>query len=328
MLRYLIRRAGNMFLVLFGLILFVFSLLRLAPGNPVDMLLGEDVAATPEARAALEAALHLDKPLPTQFFFYVYNIFKGDFGESIRLNQPTLGLFLERLPATLELAAVATLLMVMVSIPIGVVVALRRNTAVDYIGTSLTLIGISMPGFWLGMMLILLFAVDLGWAASSGRGDSLISTFGALFMGNPTPLWTSIRHIALPAITLSAFGMAFLTRMMRSNLQDELNRGYVRAAEARGLPFSMVVAKHALRNALLPVVTVLGLELGTLIGGAIIIETVFSWPGVGQLIYQAINARDYPLAQTGILIVGSLVVLLTLLVDVLYAWLDPRIRLG
>lgn len=317
-----------MVLVLFGLTLFVFSLLRLAPGNPVDMLLGEDVAATPEARAALEAALHLDKPLPTQFFFYVTNIFGGDFGNSIRFNQPTLDLFLERLPATLELAALATFLMVIVSIPIGVVVALRRNSALDYIGTSLTLIGISLPGFWLGMMLILLFAVDLGWAASFGRGDSLISAFGAALAGDPAPLGTALRHIALPAITLSAFGMAFLTRMMRSNLQDELNRGYVRAAQARGLPYSMVVAKHAMRNALLPVVTVLGLELGTLIGGAIIIETVFSWPGVGQLIYQAINARDYPLAQTGILIVGSLIILLTLAVDILYAWLDPRIRLG
>ncbi len=317
-----------MFLVLLGLTLFVFSLLRLAPGNPVDMLLGEEVAASPETRAAMEAALHLDKPLPTQFFFYVYNIFRGDFGDSIRFNQPTLSLFMERLPATLELATVATLLMVAVSIPIGVIVALRRNSAVDYVGTSLTLIGISLPGFWLGMMLILLFAVDLGWAASFGRGVPLISAFGALLSGDAGSLKTALRHIALPAITLSAFGMAFLTRMMRSNLQDELNRGYVRAAQARGLPYSVVVAKHALRNALLPVITVLGLELGTLIGGAIIIETVFSWPGVGQLIYQAINARDYPLAQTGILIVGSLVILLTLTVDVMYAWLDPRIRLG
>lgn len=325
--RYLLRRAGNMVLVLLGLTLLVFALLRLAPGNPVDTLLGED--ATPELRAEMERKLGMDRSLPVQYLRYVGNFLQGDFGRSIRFSQPALSLVLERFPATLELALSAALLVVTFSIPIGVLVALRRQTWLDYLGTVSTLLGVSMPGFWLGMMLILIFAVHLGWMASSGRGAPLPVSLGALlFQADPAPLIGTLRALGMPAVTLAAFGMAFLTRLTRGNVLEELSRSYVRAALARGLPFSLVVAKHALRNALMPVVTVLGLELGTLVGGAIIIETLYAWPGIGQLIFQAVSARDYPLAQTGILFVGSLVVCFTLAVDIAYSWLDPRIRYG
>ena len=317
-----------MVLVLLGLTLLVFTLLHLAPGDPVDIMVGQDSTLTPAEHAAMEHQLGLDLPLPVQYVLYVSNFLRGDFGRSIRFDQPAFGLVLDRLPATLELAALATFLMVIVSIPAGILVALHRQSLVDYFGSVVTLFGVSIPGFWLGIMLILLFSVNLGWAAPFGRGEPLLAAFGDLFSGDVMTLVDSVQHIALPAITLGSFGMAFLTRLTRGNLQEELNRGYVRAAQARGLPFSLVVVKHALRNALMPVITILGLELGTLIGGAIIIETVFAWPGVGQLIYEAISARDYPLAQTGLLIVGSLVVVLSLLVDIAYAWLDPRIRLA
>ena len=324
MLGYVLRRLANIVVVLFGLTLFVFLLLRLAPGSPVNLLAGE--MATQEDIRALERQFGLDKPLPVQYANFLEDLLRGDLGESIVFLSSAADLVLERLPATIELTLCATLLTVVVAIPLGLLIAIKRHSWIDYAGTIFTMSGVSVPAFWLGIMLILLFAVQLDWVPTSGRGEPIWSAVATAFSGNLQPLGESLRHLALPTITLSAFQMAFLSRMTRSSILEELGANYVRAARARGLPYPLVLTKHALRNAILPVITVLGLEIGSLIGGAVITEAVFAWPGVGQLLYRAVSGRDYPLAQAGILIVGAFVTLITLLVDLSYGLIDPRIR--
>lgn len=326
MRRYVVRRIGNAFLVLLGLTLFVFALLRLAPGSPVSYLIGE--ISTPDEVAVLERMLGLDRPYYEQYGRFLWGLTQGDFGISVIYKTQTLNLVLERMPATIELTLCATLLATLIALPLGLLVAIRRNTWVDYSGSLFGIVGVSVPNFWLGFMLILFFSVMLGVTATSGRGGPLLEAFAALATGDWEPLQRTVRHLALPTITLSAFQLAFLLRMTRSSLLEELGQNYVRAARARGLPRFLVITKHALRNALLPVLTVLGLEIGSLIGGAVVIEAVFSWPGVGHLIYEAVSGRDYPLAQTGILVIGAAVITVTFAVDILYGLVDPRIRYG
>lgn len=324
MLGYVVRRTGNIVVVLFGMTIFVFLLLHLAPGSPVYRLVGEQT--TPEEIVELERKFGLDQPLPVQYLRFVSGALQGDLGTSVIYSTPASDLLFERLPATLELTLAATLLTLVVAIPTGILISVHRRTWVDYAGTLFTIGGVSVPSFWLGLMLILVFSVDLGWFAVSGKGPPLVDAIVDAVYWEFGTLGESLRHLVLPAITLSAFQLAFLSRLTRSSILEELGQNYVRAARARGLPRSLVIAKHALRNALLPVLTVFGLELGSLIGGAVITEGVFAWPGVGQLIFQAVSGRDYPLAQAGILIIGTFVVLLTFAVDLTYGFIDPRIR--
>jgi peptide/nickel transport system permease protein len=313
-------------LVLLCMTLLVFALLRLVPGNPVSFLAGDQ--ATPEDIAVLTHQLGFDQPLPVQYGTFLWAILHGDLGTSIIYKTPAASIVLDRFPATIELSLCAILLTTVTATPLGIVTAVRRGSWVDHFGSMVGIFGVSIPSFWLGFMLILLVSVELGWAATSGRGAPLLPALGLVFTGSLAPLADSIRHLALPVMAMSSFQLAFVSRMARSSILDELGQTYVRAARARGLPLYLVIWKHALRNAMLPILTVLGLEIGSLIGGAVIIETVFAWPGVGQLIFQAIGGRDYPLAQAGIMIVSACVVLVTVGIDMLYGLVDPRIRYG
>ena len=326
MRRFILRRVGNTVLVLLCMTLLVFALLRLVPGNPVAFLAGDQ--ATPEEIAVLTHQLGFDQPLPVQYGTFLWAILHGDLGTSIIYKTPAAAIVLDRFPATIELSICAILLTILTAIPLGIVTAVRRGSWVDHFGSMVGIFGVSIPSFWLGFMLILLVSVELGWAATSGRGTPLLPALGTAFTGNLAPLVDSIRHLALPVMAMSSFQLAFVSRIARSSILDELGQTYVRAARARGLPMYLVIWKHALRNAMLPIITVLGLEIGSLIGGAVIIETVFAWPGVGQLIFQAIGGRDYPLAQAGIMIVSACVVLVTVGIDMLYGVVDPRIRYG
>jgi dipeptide transport system permease protein len=324
MTRYVTRRLANMAAIWIGLTLLVFLLLRLAPGSPVDLLVGEN--PTPEQIRELNHRFGFDQPLYVQYFTFLSDIVHGRLGTSIAFQAPAADLVFGRLPATIELTLCATAITIALAIPLGVLMGVRRGTWMDRAGTVVAISGVSAPGFWVGVMLAIVFSVKLGWFATSGRGAPLPEAVLALLGGDPEPLGGSLRHLVLPAVTLAAFEMAFVSRIMRSTILEEIRQVYVRAARARGLPFYLVVAKHVVRNALLPVITVLGLELSGLIGGAVIIEAVFAWPGVGQLVYQAVSGRDYPLAQAGILIIGAFVIVINFLVDLSYGVIDPRIR--
>jgi peptide/nickel transport system permease protein len=326
MIRYIARRLANMVVVLLAVTLFTFSLLHITPGNPASLMVGE--LATPADVEREAALLGLDRPIPEQYGRYVANLAQGDFGNSIVYTTPVRQLIVQRLPATLELTLFASLLTVLVSIPVGVMMAMRPRTVADFGGAIFTLLGVSIPSFWLGIVLILLVAVQLHWLPTSGRGPALVDSLGALMRGNPTMFGAALRSLALPTVTLAAFELAFMTRLTRSSVLDQMGHVYVRAARARGLPNSLVMTKHVLRNALMPIITVLGLEIGGLVGGAVVVETVFGWPGIGQLVFQSISRRDYPLAQGAIVFISAFIVSLTLLVDLAYLYLDPRVRLA
>lgn len=324
---YVTRRALNIIVVLLGMTLFVFLLLHLAPGSAVYRLVGEQT--TVEQIRALEQQFGLDQPLPVQYVRFVAGLLRGDLGTSIIYSTPASDLMFDRLPATIELALAATLLTLVISVPLGILMAVKRGTPIEHLGTLFAISGVSVPSFWLGVMLIIIFSVELGMFASSGKGPPLVEgVIDLVRFGDPLPLGDALRHLVLPAVTLSVFQMAFLARLTRSSILEELGQNYVVAARARGLPRFLVITKHALRNALLPVITVFALELGSLIGGAVITEAVFAWPGVGQLIFQAVSGRDYPLAQAGILIIGTFVVLMTFVADLSYGLIDPRVRYG
>ncbi len=326
MTRYIARRLGNALLVMLAVTLLTFSLLHLSPGDPAALMAGE--FATAQDITRMSEKLGLDKPLPQQYAIYVLNLVQGDFGKSIVYGTPALPLIQQRLPATLELTLLATLLTLAIAIPFGVIMAVKPRGLADYVGALVTLFGVSIPSFWLGIVLILIVSVDLRLLPTSGRGTPLVDGLVGLVSGHPDRLASSLRYLVLPTVTLSAFQLAFIARLTRSSVLEELGRTFVRAARARGLPNSLVMTKHVLRNALMPIVTVLGIEIGGLVGGAVIVETVFGWPGVGQLVFQSISRRDYPLAQGAIVMISGFVVALTLLVDLAYLRLDPRVRLS
>jgi len=290
--------------VVFGVSVLVFFLLRLAPGDPVLMLLAE--SAGPEQIAAARAKWGLDKPIYVQYGVFLSRAVRGDLGNSLFFQQPALEVLMERMPATLQLSAVALFFSLSIAIPVGLLSALKRDTIWDYLGTNLAMLGQALPPYWLGIMLILIFSVALGWFPTSGRGT-----------------W---RHLVLPAVTLGSVLMALITRLVRSGMLDVLSEDYVRTARAKGLPERTVIIRHALRNILIPLVTVIGLQLGALFGGAVITESIFAWPGVGRLALQAISARDYPLVQASVLVISVVYVFLNLAVDLIYVYLDPRIR--
>jgi peptide/nickel transport system permease protein len=278
--------------------------LRLAPGDPVLLLLAE--TAEPAQIAAARAKWGLDKPIYVQYGVFLNRALHGDLGDSLFFQEPALGILLERMPATLQLSAAALLFSLGLAIPIGLLSALKRDTFWDYLGTNIAMLGQAVPPYWLGIMLILIFSVNLHWFPTSGRGT-----------------W---RHLVLPAITLGSVLMALITRLVRSGMLDVLGEDYVRTARAKGLRERTVIIRHALRNILIPLVTVVGLQLGALFGGAVITESIFAWPGVGRLALQAISARDYPLVQAAVLVISVIYVFLNLAVDLIYVYLDPRIR--
>jgi peptide/nickel transport system permease protein len=305
MLRFILARLFSAALVVMGVSVLVFMLIHLVPGDPVEVMLGE--SAQPADRAALRHALGLDQPVPVQLYHYFNGLLHFDLGNSLHSQRPIVELMLERLPATLELALAALLVAVVIALPLGVLSAVRKDTAWDHSARVVSLMGISIPHFWLGPLLILVFSLWLGWLPVSGR-DGLAS-------------------LVLPALTLGTALAAILSRMLRATLLETLNEDYIRTARAKGLSETAVILHHTLRNALLPVVTVLGLQLGALLGGAIITEMVFSWPGIGQLTIEAIHRRDYPVVQACILLVSVTYVAVNTLTDLAYAGLDPRVRL-
>ena len=300
---YLVRRLLQSVLVLLGVSVVVFLILHLT-GDPALLLLPPDASA--EDVAKFRDAMGFNDPVAVQYVRFLRGAVRGDFGESLRHGEPAMHLVLERLPATFELAAAGLAIAVGLAIPAGIVSAVRRNKPIDYVSTVIALLGQAMPTFWLGIMLILVFSVRLGWLPSSGRGDLI--------------------HLILPAFTLGFFTTARITRLTRSGMLEVLGQDYIRTARAKGVGEPPVVLKHALRNASIPIVTIVGIELGTLLGGSVITETIFAWPGVGRLSVQAIFNRDYPVVQAAVFLLASTFVLVNFLVDVVYTYLDPRIR--
>jgi peptide/nickel transport system permease protein len=321
----IVQRILQTIIVLFGVLLMTFVLVHLIPGDPAQVILGTD--STPEELERLRHLLELDQPLPNQFVNYMGRVLRGDFGDSIFQHEPVMKLILERLPATIELTIAALLIATVVGVIAGIISATRPNSVFDATSSMFALAGVAMPVFWLGMLSILLFSLTLGWLPSFGRGEGMIpATWEFLTTGNAAPLEDSLRHLILPALVLAAFSTAIIARLVRSSMLEVLNLDYVRTARAKGLRERSVVFGHGLRNALIPVVTVLGLQMGVLLGGAVIAETIFAWPGIGRLLIGAINQRDYPLVQALVFIIALMVCLVNLVVDLLYVWLNPRIR--
>ncbi|MBX6351085.1 MAG: ABC transporter permease [Clostridia bacterium] len=310
--------------VMIGIAAIVFGLMQIVPGDPAVVLLGQD--ATPEAVAQLRHALGLDRPLTVQFFSYLGHALRGDLGESIFQHEPVAELVFGRLPATVELALGGLLVALVVGLPLGVLAAVRRGSLFDLLSMAIAQLGVSVPVFWLGIMLMLWFAVQLGWLPAIGRGAPVLSAVGLALAGRPEVLVDSLRHLILPSVTLGTYGAALTSRMVRSSLAETLVEDYVRTARAKGVPGWRVVYVHALRNALLPVVSVIGLQFGTLLGGAVVTETIFGWPGVGQLAVKAISQRDLPLVQGTVLVIALLFSFVNLAVDLVYAAIHPRIR--
>ncbi len=301
---FLFRRLLQSLVVLFGVSFVVFAILHLT-GDPALVLLPPDASAEDVRR--FRELMGFNDPFLVQYGRFLTGALQGDFGQSIRHGEPAFGLVVERMPATFELAGAALLLALCLSIPAGILSAVRRNSLLDYVATVVALFGQSLPTFWLGIMLILLFSVQFHLLPSSGRG--------------------TLPHLILPAVTLGLFTTARITRLTRSGMLEVLNQDYIRTARAKGVSDSPVVWKHALKNAAIPIVTIVGIELGTLLGGSVITETIFAWPGVGRLSVQAIANRDYPVVQAAVFLLASTFVLVNLLVDVVYTYLDPRIRL-
>ncbi len=334
MSRYIVRRLLELVPVAFGVLLVVFTIAHLTPADPAIVLLGEH--ATPEAIARIRGELHLNDPLPVQFLHYLAGVVHGDLGNSIQSNERVTVELATRFPATIELTFAAMLLASAVGIFTGIVAATRQNSVFDGASMLVALFGFSMPIFWLGIMLILLFAAYLGWFPISGRLDFTVEVtrvtnlylLDALLTRNWAELWNALQHLVLPAITLSTVPLAIIARMTRSSLLEVLRQDYVRTARAKGVAEPGVIVRHAIKNAFIPVITVIGLNVGSLLGGAILTETIFAWPGVGRLVVDAIFARDYPVVQGVVLVIALLFVLVNLIVDLSYGYLDPRIRYG
>jgi len=362
MTHHIARRVALLLPALLGVSLATFALLRLIPGDPAQVMLGEH--ATAEQVARYRAAMGLDEPLPVQYLCYLGNLARGDWGRSLKTNLPVTTELAQRLPATIELSLAALLIAGVVGLPLGTLAAARRNSPLDWLAAVSTLVGVSMPLFWLGLLLSNLFGYQLGWLPPSGRltigvalqplheayplthvfpqlppaVTDLISTLSflvshfyildSLLTANPAALADALCHLILPALTLSTVPLAVIVRLTRACLLDALAQDYVRTARAKGLSERAVVWRHALKNAALPVLTAAGLQLGLLFSGAILTETIFSWPGLGQLVVDRVLARDYPTVQGVVLVSASLFLLINLATDVGYALLDPRIRYG
>jgi peptide/nickel transport system permease protein len=328
----LCRRIIGAIPVLLGISFLIFLLMHIAPGDPVSLLLGDD--ATP---ADIERTRHewgLDRPLIVQYWDFLTRAVTGDFGKSLKFNEPVTKLVSERLPATLELAFAALCVAILIAVPLGVYSAIRHNSLLDHAGMSVALIGVSLPNFWLGIMLIYFLGGQLNWLPVAGRieyGIEVRSITGlylldSVLTGNYAAFWSALQHLLMPAFTLGSALAAIVTRISRSSVLEVMRQDYVTTARAKGLSESTVIWRHILRNALITIVTILGLQLGALLSGSVITETVFSFPGIGDLLIQSISARDYKLTQVLILMFAVTYFVVNLLVDLLYSWIDPRIR--
>ncbi len=333
MIAFLVRRLGLVLITFFGITVFAFGLIHLIPGDPIMLMFGER-NVDPATLAAMRAQIGLDRPLIVQYGLYVWRALHGDLGQSLSTHDSVMSEFLTFFPATVELAVSAMLLAVLIGIPAGIIAALRRGTTTDYTVMGLALTGYSMPIFWWAILLILLFSVTLGITPVSGRiatayyihpvtGFMLIDS---LISADPGAFRSALSHLVLPAVALGTIPLAVIARMTRSAMLEVLNEDYVRTARAKGLSPFRVVGIHALRNALIPVITVVGLQVGSLFGGAVLTETIFAWPGVGNWLIQGIGRRDYPVLQGGILLVAGIIILVNLTVDILVGIVNPRIR--
>jgi peptide/nickel transport system permease protein len=330
--QYAIRRSLTVIPVLLGVSILVFGFIHIIPGDPATTMLGE--RATPERVAEVRRELGLDRPIAEQYLIYMNKVVHGNLGVSIVRGDPVLPDLLHRFPATVELAVAAICLAVLFGIPIGIVSAVWRRSFVDGLSRVWALTGVSMPIFWLGLMLAWFFGVQLQWLPTGFRLDSSSSfepitnfvLLDAVLRRDWATLAEALRHLVLPAVALATIPLAVIARMMRASMLEVLSRDYVRTAEAKGLPQTVVILRHALRNALLPVLTVVGLQAGSLLAGAILTETIFSWPGIGRWVYESIEARDYSIVQGASLFIAVIVVVVNLLTDLLYAAVDPRIK--
>ena len=339
MFSYLLRRLLILVPSFFGLTLLTFTLIRLIPGDPVEVMVGER-NLDPAMHAAALKRLGLDKPLPAQYFDYVSSLAQGNFGESLVTRESVWKEFVTLFPATVELSAAAMLFAIVLGLLAGVLAAIKRGSIFDHGVMGLSLTGFSMPIFWWGLILIMFFSVSLGWTPVSGRidlmydiepqtGFMLIDTWRAEMLDpelNAGAFRDALMHLILPAIVLGTIPLAVIARMTRSSMLEVLREDYIRTARAKGLSPLRVVFVHALRNALIPVLTVIGLQVGVLLAGAVLTETIFSWPGIGKWLIDAISRRDYPVVQNGILIVATLVIIVNFTVDILYGVANPRIR--
>lgn len=336
MLQFILRRLGLVIPTFIGITLLTFAFVHMIPGDPVMIMAGER-GISAERHAQIMAEMGLDKPLYQQYFTYVSDVLHGDLGQSLKSRTPVWQEFVPRFQATLELGFCAMLFAILLGIPIGVLAAVRRGSVFDHTAVGVSLTGYSMPIFWWGMMLIMLVSVQLDLTPVSGRisdtvflddshsltGFMLIDT---LLWGEPGDFKDAVMHLILPSIVLGTIPLAVIVRMTRSAMLEVLSEDYIRTARAKGLSRMRVIVVHALRNALLPVVTVIGLQVGTLLAGAILTETIFSWPGLGRWLIDGLQRRDYPVVQGGVLLVASMIILVNLLVDVLYGIVNPRIR--
>ncbi|MGV3487348.1 MAG: ABC transporter permease [Tuberibacillus sp.] len=332
MLAYSIRRLLALIPVLIGMSLIVFGIIRAIPGDPALAILGQK--ATPEAIQQLRHSLGLDKPWYTQYFSYITDLLKGDFGTSIRTHAAIREEIWSHLAATIELSVLAMIIAIVIGVNLGILSAWKQNSVFDVFAMIIALVGVSMPVFWLGLMAQWAFSIKLGWLPSIGRDDirdpvTAITNFyliDTLLHGRLDQFWEVFRHLVLPSMALATIPMAIIARMTRSSMLEVLRSDYIRTARAKGQKMFWVVYKHGLKNAFIPVLTVIGLQTGLLLGGAILTETIFGWPGIGSYIYDAIQYRDYPVIQSGILLVAFIFVIVNLIIDLMYAIFDPRIK--
>ena len=333
MLGFVLRRLGMIIPTFIGMTLLVFLLIHLIPGNVVESMSGER-GMEPERYARLMHEFGLDKPLYEQYFDYIKKVVHGDLGFSISTHEPVMKEFLALFPATLELSFCAMLFALTIGVPVGMLAALKRNSVFDYTAMGISLTGYSMPIFWWALLLILLFSVTLGWTPVSGRLDIAfdfpprtgLMLIDSLLSGEAGAFRSAASHLILPTIALGTIPLAVIARMTRSSMLEVLREDYIRTARAKGLPRWRVIAVHALRNALIPVITIIGLQIGTLLAGAVLTESIFSWPGIGKWLVEAIRRRDYPVVQGGILLSSTIIISVNLIVDLLYGVINPRIR--
>jgi dipeptide transport system permease protein len=335
MLRFILARLGVLVPTFLGVTLVAFLFIRLLPGDPIELMAGER-GVSPERHAQLMREMGFDRPLVVQYADFLGDVLRGDLGESIVTRRPVLEEFLTLFPATVELSLCAILFAVLIGLPVGVLAALKRGSWLDHTVMGVTLTGFSMPIFWWGLLLIILFSGILGWTPVSGRMDLLyffepvtgFMLIDSLLSDQDGAFVSAVRHLILPTIVLGTVPLAVIARQTRSAMLEVLGEDYIRTARAKGLPPRRVVGMHALRNALIPVVTTIGLQVGVLLAGAILTETIFSWPGIGKWMVDSIFRRDYPVVQGGLLLTATIVMIVNLVVDLLYGLINPRIRHG
>ncbi len=333
MLRFLLMRIGLLIPTFIGVTVIAFSFIRLVPGDPIELLIGER-GIDPERHAQLLRDMGFDRPWYVQYLDFVGNVLQGDLGRSIVTKKPVFTEFLELFPATLELSIFALTFAVLIGLPVGILAGVKRGTVFDHTSMTLSLTGFSMPIFWWALLLIIFFSGILKWTPVSGRIDVLyyvepvtgLMLIDTLLSDEEGAFRSAVSHLILPAVALGTIPMAVIARQTRSAMLEVLNEDYVRTARAKGLPPRRVIGLHALRNALIPVVTVIGLQIGVLLAGAILTETIFAWPGIGKWLVDSISRRDYPSVQGGLLLIALLVMTVNLIVDLLYGLINPRIR--